>query len=293
MGKCKKVYQIIFNYILLLTGITIVSLAFNIFFVPNNFISSGLGGISLILSHYVNITPASVIFFGNMIFIGMSILTLGMEKTSKYIVGSLLFTVMVYLTEDINTVLHIEFDNIILYVIASGVCYGIGEGLAYKAGYSSGGTSILALIISNYIKKPVGSVSQVIGSIIILMGGFTFGLTNVMYSIIIVYISTLIINKITIGISNSKMFLIYTSKEIEVVDYILNTFHNGVTKIDSKGVFTNKKKNLLMCVVPSEKYMMLISAIKDIDSGAFINVSDCYEVYGGTKKSKNLPFINN
>lgn len=292
MGKKKKIVNNIVNYIMLFVGVTISSIAFNIFFVPNNFISSGLGGVALILSHFSSITPASVLFFGNMVFIGISILTLGMEKTSKYILGSLLFTLMVFITEDINTVLHFEFDNIILYVIASGVLIGVGEGLAYKAGYSSGGTSIIALIISEYIKKPVGDIVKVIGSLIIIAGGFTFGFSNVMYSIIIVYISTLIINKITIGISNSKMFLIYTSKEIEVVDYILNTFHNGVTKIDSKGVFSNKKKNLLMCVVPSEEYTRLIIAIKNIDKDAFINVSDCYEVYGGTKKSKNLPFIN-
>lgn len=291
MEKRKKIKSDIFNFIMFLVGITITSIAFNLFFVPNNFISSGLTGISVIVSYTVEIKPIAIIFFGNMFLIGLSIITLGMQKTSKYIVGALLFTLMVYLTENINNILQIKFDDIILYVIASGVCLGIGEGLTYKAGYSSGGTSILALILSEYIKKPIGDIVKAIGTIIIIIGGFTFGLTNIMYSIIIVFISTLLINKITIGISGSKMFLIYTSKELEVESYIMNVFHNGVTKIDSKGVYTNRKKNLLMCIVPTDRYPALVSVIKKIDEDAFISVSDCYEVYGGTKRNK-IPFMD-
>ena len=286
----KRTKNNIFNFIMFLIGITITSIAFNVFFVPNNFISSGLTGISVIVSYTVEIKPIAIIFFGNMFLIGLSIVMLGMKKTSKYIIGALLFTLMVYLTEDINTYLQIKFDDIILYVIASGVCLGVGEGLTYKAGYSSGGTSILALILSEYIKKPVGDIVKAIGVIIIVIGGFTFGLTNIMYSIIIVSISTLLINKITIGISNSKMILIYTSKELEVESYIMNVFHNGVTKITSKGVYTNRKKNLLMCIVPTDKYPAIVSVVKKIDEDAFISVSDCYEVYGGTKRNK-IPFI--
>ena len=286
----KRTKNNIFNFIMFLIGITITSIAFNVFFVPNNFISSGLTGISVIVSYTVEIKPIAIIFFGNMFLIGLSIVMLGMKKTSKYIIGALLFTLMVYLTEDINTYLQIKFDDIILYVIASGVCLGVGEGLTYKAGYSSGGTSILALILSEYIKKPVGDIVKAIGVIIIVIGGFTFGLTNIMYSIIIVSISTLLINKITIGISNSKMILIYTSKELEVESYIMNVFHNGVTKITSKGVYTNRKKNLLMCIVPTDRYPAIVSVVKKIDEDAFISVSDCYEVYGGTKRNK-IPFI--
>ena len=291
MKKNKKILNEIVNFIIFLTGITITSIAVNVFFIPNNFISSGLTGIAVIISNISEMTPFSVIFFGNMMLIGISIITLGMEKTSKYIIGALLFILMVYLTEDINQIFNIKFDNIILYVIAAGVGLGVGEGLTFKAGYSGGGTSLLALILNKYLKRPIGDIVKAVGTIIIVIGGFIFGYTNLMYSVIIIYISTLLINKITIGISDSKMILIYTCKELEVVDYIMNYFHNGVTKINSQGVFTNKKKNLLMCVVATDKYTSLVMAVKAIDQQAFISVSDCYEVYGGTKRNK-LPFID-
>ncbi|MBQ3142211.1 MAG: YitT family protein [Bacilli bacterium] len=290
MEKRKLILKNGLEFLMFLVGVSITAIAFNLFFVPNNYISYGLTGISVILSHVVEITPVTVLFFGNMFLIGLSIVLLGMDRTSKSIFGALIFTLITYLTEDINTILNVSLENPILSVIASGVLFGVGEGLTFKAGYSSGGTSILALILNEYIKKPIGTIMNALGVAIIIAGGFTFGLENIMYSIIIVCISTYLINKITIGISDSKMFLIYTSKEIEVIDYIMNTFHNGVTKITSKGVYSNKKKNLLMCVVPSDKYTQLLKAIKLIDQNAFVSVSNCYEVYGGTKRNK-IPFI--
>lgn len=288
--KNKKIFKEIFNFLIFLLGATIVSITVNIFFIPNNFINYGLTGISIIISYLTSIDPVTIIFWGNIFFIILSILTLGMKKTCKYTIGALIFTLIVYLTKDINNIFQIKFDNIILDVITAGVGLGVGEGLTFKSNYSGGGTSMLALILHKYIKAPIGNIIKIIGVIIIICGGFIFGYTNLMYSIIIIYISTLIINKITIGISDSKMFLIYTSKEIEVVDYIMNTFQNGITKIVSQGVFSNKKKNLLMCVVPTDKYTHLINEIKIIDPNAFISVSDCYEVYGGTKRNK-IPFI--
>ena len=113
-----------------------------------------------------------------------------------------------------------------------------------------------------------------------------FGYTSIMYGIIISFISTYIVDKVLIGISDSKMFYIQTSKEEEVVAFILDIIESGVTELYSKGAYTSKRQKILMCVVPTEKYSFLKSAIKEIDNSAFIVVSDCYEVLGGTKKEK-------
>ena len=82
------------------------------------------------------------------------------------------------------------------------------------------------------------------------------------------------------------MFYIQTGKEDEVVAFILDIIESGVTELYSKGAYTNKRQKVLMCVVPTEKYSFLKSAIKEIDESAFIVVSDCYEVLGGTKKER-------
>ena len=125
---------------------------------------------------------------------------------------------------------------------------------------------------------------RVISIIIILLGGYIFGYTMVMYAIIIVAISTFMIDRVTLGISDSKMFMVQTKKPEEVRDFIMQIIQSGVTEYVVKGGYSGSKKDMIMCVVPTEKYTYLKSAIKDIDKDAFIIVSDCYEVLGGTSK---------
>ena len=109
-----------------------------------------------------------------------------------------------------------------------------------------------------------------------------------MYSLIIMFISTYMVDKMLIGISESKTFFIQTDKEDEVIDFILKIIESGVTELDTKGGYSHRRKKMLMCVVPNDKYGVLKSAIKEIDPSAFIVVSDCYEVLGGTKRKTLL-----
>ena len=133
----------------------------------------------------------------------------------------------------------------------------------------------------------MGELLRYMAYVIILAGGITMGYTAIMYSLIITTISTQMVDKILIGINYAKTFFIHTDKIDEVTDFILNIIGSGVTELETKGAFTHKRSKMLMCVVPKEKYSLLKSAIKEIDSDAFIVVSDCYEVLGGTKKSSS------
>ena len=271
---------------LLVAGCFISALSFNLFFVPNNFISGGFGGIGILLNKLCGINVSLVILIANLICITASFFILGFKDSLMSAVGALIYILFLYATEGIPRLINFSFDNILLYVLAAGVCGGFGESLVYKAGFNTGGNSILALIIQKYKKMPLGKILRCIAVVIIGTGGIVFGYTSIMYGIIISFISTYIVDKMLIGISDSKMFYIQTSKEDEVVAFILDIIESGVTELYSKGAYTNKKQKVLMCVVPTEKYSFLKSAIKEIDESAFIVVSDCYEVLGGTKKER-------
>lgn len=278
--------QILRRTALFVIGAFISALSFNLFFVPNNFVSGGLGGIAIILNNFITLDTTMVIIIGNALFIILSIIILGFKESIMSIVGAAVFTLFVFATESIPHQINFYFDDMLLYVLAAGVVGGFGESLVYKAGFNTGGTSIIALIIQKYKKEPLGKILRIFSVIIILVGGITFGYTAIMYSLIISAISTYLVDRIMIGISDSKTFFIQTSKEEEVKDFILRIIESGVTEFDTKGAFSHLRKKMLMCVVPTEKYSFLKSAIREIDSNAFIVVSDCYEVYGGTKRKK-------
>lgn len=236
--------------ILFVVGTLTSALSFNLFCVPNNFVSGGLGGIGIILNHFFsNINVNLVILLGNLLFIIISLFTLGFKESLMSIVGAIVFTVFLYVTTDIPELINFKFDNILLYVLGYGVASGFGESLVYKSGFNTGGTSILARILQKYISLPLGKILRYISIIIILCGGAVFGYTALMYSLIIMVISTSIVDKMLIGISDSKTFFIHTTKEDEVKDFILKIIESGVTEFDTKGAYSHKRRKMLMCVV--------------------------------------------
>ncbi|MGM9878084.1 MAG: YitT family protein [Bacilli bacterium] len=283
-----KKNTIAFNSAIFVIGSLISALSFNLFCVPYSFVGGGLGGISIILNDVFSINPTIVMVIGNTIFIIISLFVLGFKESLMSIVGAIVYTAFVYFTEDIPYLINFSFDNILLYVIAAGFGFGFGESLIYKSGFNSGGTSILALVLQKLIKQPLGVILRYIGFTIVILGGFTFGYTAIMYSIIITTISSSLVDKFLIGISSSKTFYIQTSKKDEVEEFIIKHIESGITELDSSGAFSHKKKKMIMCVVPTDKYALLRNSIKEIDPEAFIVVSDCYEVLGGTKRKKLL-----
>lgn len=136
-------------------------------------------------------------------------------------------------------------------------------------------------ILEKYYKIPIATTSAIINITVVLIGGVFFGWTNVMYAIILIYLNTIIINKVLLGISNNKAFYIITSEEKEIKDYIIKNLDHSVTIFDVKGGFLNKKNKVVLTVVPTREYYRVTEGIKAIDKDAFFVVTDAYEVVGG------------
>ena len=168
-----------------------------------------------------------------------------------------------------------------IITIFAGVLNGIANGLMYKTGYNNGGLPVISQILEKYYKIPIATTSAIINITVVLIGGVFFGWTNVMYAIILIYLNTIIINKVLLGISNNKAFYIITSEEKDIKDYIIKTIDNSVTIFDVKGGFLNKKNKVVLTVVPTREYYRVTEGIKAIDKDAFFVVTDAYEVVGG------------
>ena len=233
--KSIKKKNLVRTIIYLVFGSFLSAASVNLFFVPNNFVTGGVTGLGIVANKFSGIDVSTFIFFGNMFMIGLGLIFLGGEKIVGSIFGSLLYSLFLFLTEDIAIWLNFSFDSILLYALAAGIVNGFAEALVYKIGYSTGGTSILGLIIADKMKRPIGKVMRVISIVIILIGGFTFGYTSVMYAIIIVAISTFMIDKVTLGISDSKMFMVQTKKPEEVKEFIMQVIQSGVTEYAVRG----------------------------------------------------------
>ncbi len=268
------------RYAQFLTGVFLVALSFNLFIFPMKIVY-GVSGVSVILEELYGITPSLVILIGSIILLIMSFFLLGKKKTANSIIGSLLYPVFVELTTEIPELIDLGTTDPILFTIFGAVLSGLGLGLIFKAGYTTGGTDILNQIVSKYGKMSIGNAMFFTDGLIIVGGVFVFGWAQLMYSLITLYIISVMTDRVILGISQSKMFHIITEHETAVKSFIMNDLGHGVTVLDGKGGFTGNRQKVIMCTIPTKEYFIVKEGLHKIDPTAFFVVSDSYEVSGG------------
>lgn len=274
------------NIALFILGTILVSLTFNIFIVPNSYVTGGLSGISVVLKYLVQIDVSKTLLVGNLLLILIGIIVLGIKETTPSIIGAFFYTACVYLTEDINSILNIHLSSAFLNIITIGILCGVGYTMIYIAGYTTGGVDILGKIFSIKYKMPLGKSLLIINVIILLLGTITFGFEMLIITIMIRYLESKVIDSFLIGISDSKVMFINTEKLDEVNDFIIKEIKSTTSEIKIKSGYKKRTGKILMCVVPTEKYIKLRDKIIKIDPNAFVTILDAYEVYGGTNRYK-------
>ncbi len=270
-----------YRYSVLLASLFLSALVFNLFLYPTSLVTGGMNGVAIIINHVIEIDPAIVIFVGSLLLLGLSYLFLGLDQTAGSVVATIVYPVFVEITEPISKLIVIDTSDLILMSILIGVLLGITNGLMYKVGFSNGGLNIISQIFYKYFRISLSKTTMVINLIVVLIGGFYFGFNMVLYALVIIYISSFVIDKVILGISNNKAFYITTTEDEKVRDYLINTLHHTVTIFDVKGGFLEKKRRVLLAVIPTRDYFRLKEGIKEIDPHAFFVVTDAYEVKGG------------
>lgn len=269
------------RYLELIVGILSIAVAFNLFLLPNNIVFGGVSGLSIIIKELLPIDPSQFIMIASLILLVVSFVVLGKQETKGSIIGSILFPILVGLTANINQYINLDTSNLLLSVIFGGILYGFGAGLVFKAGFTTGGTDIINQIISKYAHVSMGNAMLMSDGLIVVSGVFFFGVTKLLYAIIVVYIIGFMTDKVLLGISNSKAFYIITDEDEKIRNYILNELHHSVTIFNVKGGYSKQKDEVLLCVVPTNEYYRLKEGIREIDENSFFVVCDAYEVFGG------------
>lgn len=276
-----KKKHIIVRTIMIIVSLFISSLAYNLFLLPTNLVAGGANGISIIIKHVYKIDPSITIFIVLVICNILSFIFLGKEITIGTLFATILYPIFVEITSIFTNKITIDTTDLFLVVIFTGILTGLASGLMYKTGYSNGGLPVISQILYKYYKIPIAKSNLVLNSIVVIIGGIYFGWTMVMYAIILLYINSIIIDKVLLGISNNKAFYIITKEDKKVKDYIINVMHHSVTTFDVKGAFLEKKRRVLLTVIPSREYYRVTEGIKLIDKEVFFLATDAYQVEGG------------
>ena len=273
------------RYLFLIIGTFLLAVTFNVFYAPNNLVTGGISGISIVINRIFGISKTMFIVISYIILLIISFICLGKEKTRDSLIGSLLYPLFVYLTEDLGQVIQFDVNNMLLIVIFGALLNGIGSGLTFKYGFSTGGSDIVCQILSKYFKISIGDAMKLNNIFIILLAGFflnnqIYAWENVMYAIMIIYIVSILNDKVLLGVSNSKSFYIITEHETAIKHFLMKELGMGVTVLEGRGGYTGDRKKVLLCVIPTKEYFLAKEGILELDKDAIILINDVYQSSG-------------
>ena len=275
------------SYANLITGTFLLAIGYAFFMTPYKIIPGGIYGISIVLHHKFGfpVGGAALLFNLPLTLLGLKLLgpRFGVKTFIGFILTACFTDGLIYFLGDDPLNLH---DEVLLASIFGGVIMGVGVGLIFKSRASSGGSDVIASILSKYTKIPLGTQLMIVDSCIVVLGFLVFQDWKIpLYSWLTIFIMARVIDSILKGFSDDKAVFIISEKSENIRKAIVEDMRRGGTILDGKGMFTREQKEILFTVVNRRYVEDLHHLIFNIDPNAFIAVVDAQEIIGKGFKS--------
>ena len=266
------------NNLIWIVGCSLYAIAVNSFVVPNDIAQSGVTGLAVFFNHLFSVPVGVTNFVLNVPLLVLMWLFLG----KKLVARTLWVTLLLSVALDAFAFMPDYTGDKILASLFCGLLQGAGLGIIMITGATSGGTDIVArLVHKRFPHITVGSVvlaadAAIVAANMILLGSINSGL----YAIIMIFVSTRVIDSLIYGTGNGKMLMIVTKKPDEVSKAIVSSSRRGVSVLPAKGAYTGEDKGILICVVRKAEVSGIIKTVKATDNNTFIIVSEANEILG-------------
>lgn len=268
----KNVYQNKGRIIIFSLSILIAAINFNLLLKPVNIVCGGSGGLSLVLRNFINISTSHMIAIIYVITVILAFIFLKKKTFMSIVLASVLYPLFTYLTEDITSIIHLNYNDVFLICIVSGIISGITNGIAYRFGYATGGLGVIAPIINKYFKVSISVINFLVNTIIVLMGAYFYGFNMVIYAIVLLYIASFITNIVLLGLSSNKAVFIKSDKSDKIMKVLHEKYSINAT------ILEDEDDKMLLAVVKNIDYSAVKLDLKQIDKKVFFTTNDCYEV---------------
>ena len=283
MGKAKKHIS---DYAHIVVGSFVLALAISFFLVPCKISTGGVSGIATVLYYHLNIPISITTLVINLALFACGYRTLAKTALLKTLVGIFVFSACIELTDflaELCAPLVEELcGDIWICAIFGGVLVGLGVGLVVIKEASTGGSDFAALMLHKILPHiSVAAFIMLIDCVIIIVSGFAFADYRIMfYSVASLYISNKVTDFIIVRGDNAKSVYILSARNDEIASEIMDKLERGVTAIKSRGCYANREGEMLMCIVRTKEVPKVIKITRNIDSAAFVVISEVKEVRG-------------
>lgn len=274
------------EYAFITIGIALTAIALEYFFFPNDIASGGVSGIGLVVNSLTGLSTSIVIFVLNILLFILAFFVLGKSFGGKSIYATIMLSVFMYIIENFFTP-GILTDNMFLASFFGAGLLAMGAAIVFHEGASTGGTSIIAAIISKFTPLGIGTAVLITDSLVCLMAIGAFGVDKGLFGFFSVIMIGVLIDKFIDGFDTCKQVFIITNKEKLVSNYITKDINRGCTVLNGQGGFTGSDVKIIYTVLDTKQFITLKKFIKEKNPEAFITVNDSAEVLGEGFKSYN------
>jgi len=271
--------QKIKEYLLTTLGIALTAIALEYFFFPADIAAGGVSGIGLVINKLLGLDTSVVVLVLNIFLFILAFFVLGKSFGAKSIYATIMLSVFMWIIEKFFTP-GILTENMFLASFFGSIILGMGAAIVFHQGASTGGTSIIAAIISKFTPIGIGTSVLLTDSSVCILAISVFGVDKGLFGFFSVILIGLVIDKFIDGFNSCKQVFIITSKEKDIVNHIIKKIDRGCTVLNGNGGYTGSNVKIIYTVLSSSEFIALKKDVKEIDPDAFLTVNESTEVLG-------------
>lgn len=264
------------DVLLIIIGSLIFAIGINYFAIPNRLSEGGVIGVTIVTYYLFDWSPGIVNFVVN-----TALLAAGYKFFSKrivwYTIISIIFSsLFLFVTVDIGKEIN---GDTLLAALFAGLTVGLGIGLIFRTGGTSGGSAIVARLANQFLGWSIGKGMIVIDIIVIAGSSFIIGQEKAMYTLISIYVGAKVIDVIVEGANERTAVMIISEHPDEVLEQVVNKMEHGLTILEGRGGYTKENREVLYIVINKQEIVQLRKIIENIDPIAYVTVHNVQEIF--------------
>ncbi|MBC7345888.1 MAG: YitT family protein [Clostridia bacterium] len=274
----QKYWREVTDYLLLGLGTLLIATGLAVFQVPHRIAAGGLGGLATVLHYTLGVPVGLTILALNVPLFALGLRALGWRFAFRSVCGTVLYGI---LTDTLLALTRTPTQDALLAAIYGGLLVGLGLGLVFRAGGTTGGTDMAAQILRLYLPGGTsGRLLVLLDGVVIGLAALIFGLELALYALLSAFLAGVVIDAVQEGVVSARAALIISEHTEEIGSAILYRLNRGATLLEAQGLYTGKRRPVILCVVSRAEVSRLKALVADLDPRAFVIVAGVHEVLG-------------
>ena len=269
--------KVIRSYGMITIGTFLMAMGTRMVYEPMSMVTGGFAGIGIILEALFQLPVSMTTFLLNI----PLFLLAGKSHSKEYLVKSLYAMLTFSGALAVLPLAVVSEEDLLMAALLGGALNGVGLGLVFSSGSSTGGTDLLSTLLHPLF--PVMRLANILGivdGLIVVAGMLIFGIRTALYSIVAVFVTSKVMDGVTAGMRYAKVMYIISDESKAIAEIVMNRLDRGVTALRGNGMYSGQEKQILMCVVSRKEAVFMVKYIKEVDNRAFVIVADAREVLG-------------